>query len=208
MDVLAAHAPFASNEHNRRGILVSAQAREPEWRVNSLLSAAMVLVVSTVLLIACFNLANLLLARAVVRRREIGVRLSLGATRGRLIRQLLTESLLLALCGGGLGIFLSFALLRLLWQSGATGQSLDLAAHAFHPSVLLYCLAISLAAGITFGLAPALQASKLNLSQAMRPDTARGRTRLWSLRNLLVIAPLAISLMLLSAAGLSLRFMR
>jgi putative ABC transport system permease protein len=204
MDVLAAHALMQPEDRKRRGVLVSPQARDPELAANSLLFAAMVLAVSTILLIACFNLANLLLARAVVRRREIGVRLSLGATRARLIRQLLTESILLALASGALGILISFAVVQLAWQAGMPG----LIGYSFHPWVLVYCLAISLAAGIAFGLAPALQASKVDLQRAMRPDAARGRTRPWSLRNLLVITPLAISLVLLSATGLSLRFMR
>jgi predicted permease len=167
-----------------------------------------VIAVSMILLIACSNLANLLLARAVVRQREIGVRLSLGASRGRLIAQLLTESMLLALGGGALGLVFSHWLADVLMvMTSAPGFEFDL---KIEPAVVLYALALSVATGLSFGLAPALAATRTNLAQAMHgeglPAAALSRSRrVWSARNALVIVPLAVSLMLLLGAGIAVR---
>jgi len=169
---------------------------------------AVVLAVSMILLIACSNLANLLLARAVVRRREIGVRLSLGASRARLVCQLLTESMLLAIAGGMLGLLLSS------WLAKAVLAMLNLP-HGFVLQLdyqwLLYGIALSLATGVSFGLAPALTATKTDLARALHAQGVSGTPSspshgIWAPRNLLVVIPLAVSLMLLIAAGLSVRF--
>ncbi len=164
------------------------------------LAISVTLGVAMILMIASTNLANLLLARAVARRREIAVRLSLGATRTRLVAQLLTESLLLALAGGVLGIFCSHWMAQALFlQFGApNGYQLRV-----DPRVLLYGVALSLATGLAFGLAPALSATRTSLVEAFHADTHSPRT--FAARNWLVIVPLAFSLMLLLGAGMAVR---
>ena len=170
------------------------------------LAVTVTLAVSMILLIACSNLANLLLARAVVRRREIAVRLSLGASRTRLVGQLLTESMLLALTGGGLGILFSHWLARALFSQLGANNGYEL---RLDPRVLLYGFVLSIATGLSFGLAPALSATKASLSQAFQADglsATRSRAHgTFSARNGLVVAPLALSLMLLLGAGMAVR---
>jgi len=166
--------------------------------------------VGLVLLIACANVANLLLARSTSRRKEIAIRLALGASRGRLVRQLMTESALLAFLGGCAGLVLSFWTTNLLM--------------AFKPSVplpininvstdwrvLAFTFLFSLLAGILFGLVPALQASKPDVVPVLKDERSAfsHRYRLFSLRNVLVIAQVAMSLVVLVAAGLFLRSLR
>ncbi len=129
--------------------------------------------VGVVLLIACANIANLMLARATGRQREIGVRLALGAARRRLIRQLLTESLLIAALGGVLGIVLSVAGTRLLLALVSTGVSdLGLEVHS-DTRVLLFTAAISLLTGLVFGLAPAIRGTRLDINRTLAAN-ARG----------------------------------
>ncbi|HKP82094.1 MAG TPA: ABC transporter permease [Pyrinomonadaceae bacterium] len=174
-------------------------------RVSLLLFA----VVGLVLLIACANVANLLLARASARRREIAVRLALGASRGRLIRQLLTESLLLALLGGGAGLLATQWAVRLLPQffPANDANGLDLSVDW---RVLVFTLGVSLLTGLLFGLAPALQATRLNLLPALKAEAGvyGPRRRRIALRDVLVIAQLAMSLVLLVSAGLFVRSLR
>ncbi len=166
-------------------------------------------VVGLVLLIACANVANLLLARASVRQREIAIRLALGAGRWRLIRQLLTESLLLALIGGTLGLLASLWAVDLIptfFPPGETG-GLDL---SLDWRVLAFTCVVALLTGLIFGLAPALQATRLDLTTALKDDASlqgHGLRRL-SLRSALVVAQLALSLVLLIGAGLFLRSLR
>jgi predicted permease len=166
--------------------------------------------VGLLLLLAAANVANLLLARANARQREITLRVALGAGRGRLIRQLLTESVLLAGIGGLAGIGLAYWADRLLLHmvsTSATPVPLDI-----HPdtSVLLFALGVSLITGILFGLAPALRATRLNLSDVLRGSSrsisgdAQGETR-FPMGKLLVGAQVAISLLLLVSAGLFVR---
>jgi predicted permease len=167
----------------------------------------LMVVVGLLLLIVCTNLANLLLARALARRKEIAIRLAVGARRGRLVRQLLTESLLLALIGGTLGLVLAWWTAKLLvsFQPPVMFKlSLDL---GLDGRVLAFTFLISVLAGVVFGLAPALQGTKPELLPALKDDldSSSRRYRLFGLRNSLVIVQVAVSLVLLIGAGLFLR---
>jgi predicted permease len=166
-------------------------------------------VVLLLLAIACANVTNLFLAQVSGRQRELAVRLSLGATRGQLIRQMLTESVLLAFAGGLFGMALSVGATQGLSAFRFPAPvPLDLNV-SVDSRVLLYTLAISLAAGLLFGFAPAWVSSRPTLSSALRGQDmlARPGSR-WSLRNVLVAAQIAMSLVLLCAAGLFLRSMQ
>ncbi|MCU1221018.1 MAG: hypothetical protein JWN42_2215 [Candidatus Angelobacter sp.] len=162
--------------------------------------------VGVVLLIACANVASLLLSRALSRRKEIAVRAALGAQRSALIRQLLTESVLLAFLGGVLGLALSWAATKYFATLGNNNlpQGLPIGMDA---RVLLFMLAISVLTGMLFGIFPALQLSRTNVNQTLR-DEGRGSTgghRRVQLRGLLVVGQVALSLMLLIGAGLLVR---
>jgi len=166
-------------------------------------------VVGLILLIACANVANLMLARSVVRRREIGIRLALGAGRWRVVRQLLTESVLLSLAGGGLGLILAFWMtdaMTAFFPSLAYKLVLDVAPDS---RALLFTLAISMLTGVVFGLAPALQASKPDLVPVLKGESQRGgQARRFSLRNILVVSQVALSLVVLVCAALFLQSFR
>ncbi len=175
---------------------VSGEARRP---VGMLLGA-----VSLVLLIACVNVANLLLARAADRRKEMAVRAALGASRWHVLRQLLLESVLLALAGGALGVLLSS------WSFAALSRlvpaSIDTSGFGVDLRVLAYTLLVSMGTGVLFGLAPAFDAWRLNLTGTMRDGgrTTSG-TSTSKLRDGLVVAEVALALILLAGAGLFLR---
>src|SRR5262245_44184210 len=164
--------------------------------------------VALVLLIACVNVANLLLSRAATRRKEIAVRLAVGAGRFRLIRQLLTESLLLAMNGGVAGLFFARFCARALiaYLPEQTRGALDVSPDA---RVLGFTLAISVLTGLLFGLAPAWQATRVNLTASLKDQTgaSAGRSRL-ALNKLLVVTQVALSLFLLIGAGLFVRSLR
>lgn len=167
-----------------------------------MLSAA----VALVLLIACANVASLLLSRALGRRREIAVRTALGATRSTVIAQLLTESVLLALIAGLLGIGLSWAATHALelWGASQIPQGIPI---VIDLRVLLFTLAISLATGIIFGIVPALQLARVDLNTTLREEggrTSAGQART-QMNGVLVIGQVALSLLLLIGAGLLLR---
>jgi predicted permease len=166
--------------------------------------SVLMLLMSVVLLVVCANLAGLLLARAVGRQREMAIRLAVGATRGRLIRQLLTESAVVSLAGGALALLLSwwagdyFSSLRIPTTfPGVIGARVDALTFAF-------ALGLSLLAGTAFGLAPALQASRVSLVPGLKQE-AGGEFRSSRLRNLLVVAQVALSLVLLITAVLVVR---
>ena len=167
-------------------------------------------VVGLILLIACVNLANLLLAKGARREREMSIRSAVGASRTRLVRQLLTESVVLSLTGGVAGLLLAFAGRRILWAFRPPfieNNDLDL---ALDSHVLLFTVALTLLTGILFGLAPAIKASRAEIAESLN---AGGRTgsATWSrgpLRSILVVSEVALALITLVGAGLFVRSMQ
>ena len=159
--------------------------------------------VGLVLLIACANIGNLLLARATGRRREIAVRLALGAGRGRIVRQMLTESIALALLGGLAGVFVGRWLLAMLVRSTSVGlpRMDDVTLDA---PVLLFTLIISTLAGIAFGTVPAMRLSGARATEALRTGNRSVGGDQWT-RSILVVSELALAVILLAGAGLLLR---
>jgi predicted permease len=165
--------------------------------------------VALILIVACANISNLLLARAHTRRREIAVRLSLGAGRQRVVRQLLTESILLSSCGGLFGIFVAVGGIHALTLMLANGQADFTLRAQLDGRVLLFTSLVVLATGILFGLAPALQGTKVDVMPTLKETRAGAphrRSRLpFGLRHILIVAQIAISLLLVAAAGLFVR---
>jgi putative ABC transport system permease protein len=173
------------------------------------LSRILLTVVGIVLVIACANLANLLMARASRRRREIAVRLAIGADRPRIVRQLLTESLLLSLSGGALGLGLANWLVRVLATTdGILPFPIDDVGLALDPRVLFFTLGVSMITGVLFGLAPALQASRTDVSGAIKQESLPGGDGRGWLRKSLVASQVALCVIALIAAGLFLRSLR
>src|SRR5687768_13571767 len=190
-----------------RGLMMHPQARVPTLVVAGILMT----IVSLVLLVACANVANMLLARAINRRKEIAVRLALGAGRWRITRQMLTESLLLSVSGGVTGLLLA------LWSTdlvvglipGSVVENLSALNVSPDFRVLGYTLLLSLATGVLFGLVPALQSTRPNIVSALKDEKIRiGRTGRLTLRNVLVVTQIAVSMLLLVTAGLFIRNLR
>jgi predicted permease len=161
--------------------------------------------VCLVLLIACANAANLLLARAASRTHEMGIRSALGARRGRLIRQVLTEALLLACAGGALGVVIAFAAIRLLLSLNP-GNIPRLNETSIDPRVLVFALAISFLTGVVFGILPALGVSRTNLSELLKQGGNKGiagSSKRW--RHGLIAGEVALAVVLLASSGLLIR---
>jgi predicted permease len=202
---------FRKKDEFRPGVALKPAGGMPFGDAKSLLGVAgiMMVVVGLVLLIACANVANLLLARAAARQKEIGIRLAIGASRGRLIMQLLTESVLLSLGGAAFGIFLAFFATKALSQLRLPFPipiTFD-----FTPDirVFLFTVVLAVITGIVFGIAPALRGTRSNLVSSIKEDSgALGSFRRFGLRNVLVVAQVSLSLVLLVGATLFVRSLR
>jgi predicted permease len=168
-------------------------------------SAALLIVVGIVLLIACSNVANLLLARSATRHQEMAVRLAMGASRSRLVRQFLTESVLLGFLSGAVGLFLAYAGLQFLF--GRLPGSANFPTPKLDATVFLFALVVSLATGFLFGIIPALKVSRANVADVLKESgrtAGRSRSRI-TIANALLVGQVAFSFLLLVTAALFLR---
>ncbi|MGD0545875.1 MAG: ABC transporter permease [Candidatus Acidiferrales bacterium] len=208
--------PEAKNypeEHKGKDTVVAYPLWRNPWGLNSFLSTLLpmlMIIAGLVLLLACANVANLMLVRSVARRREIAIRMSLGASRWRLVRQLLVESLMLALAGGGVALLITF------WTAGSlmkfmpdTDFPLGLPIGTDR-TVMFATLAIALLTGIIFGILPALRSSGVAPISVLKEDagSASGTLRKARLAGGLVVAQISLSLLLLICAGLFIRSVR
>ena len=206
MDGIAAQLRSEHEVHRTSGLRIRVVPLQFDIVKNARTSLLILLgAVTLVLLIACANVANLLLARASAREREVAMRAALGAGRGRLVRQVLTEALVLALLGGVAGIFVGSTALELLLRLNP-GNLPRLDEVHLDGAVLAFSFAACAVTGVLFGILPALQLGRPNLSDVLKEGSkstgGMGRSRI---RRLLVIAEIAVSLMLLLGAGLLIR---
>jgi putative ABC transport system permease protein len=209
-DVEAAADRLAHEYPEDKGWRASALTLRDDFSVGSdarLSVLTMMGSVTLVLLIACANVANLLLARATIRQREMAVRAALGAGRGRIVRQLLTESVLIAAASAPVGVVLAY--IGLLWFTSAIPPAAQLPYYidwSMNPRIVLYTVVVSLLTGFVFGLAPALQTLRTNVNQALKSGGrgvgGLGRQRV---RHALVVIEIAMSLVLLVGASLFVR---
>jgi predicted permease len=200
---------FEPSDAPERVALVPIDEGDPRQR-QRLQGVALLLggVVAAVLLIACANIANLLLARTASRRRELAVRLAIGASRARLVRQLLTESLLLSCIGGVIGLGLAWAVIQAFRAAPPPPGALPLTIEfSIDQRVLLFSLVLSFLTGILFGIVPALKVSRPGLAPTLKAASAEHdrRGRRFNLQKTLVIAEVALSMLLLIPAGLFVR---
>ena len=199
----------ADNEGRTVSLLPLSQATiHPIWRSEFLHAGELLAaVVALVLLIACVNVAGLLVARAGARRKEIAIRLAVGSSHGRILRQLLTESLLLALIAGAVSLLVAWWGQALLWALRPQHLITADAKPEFSAWLLPFTLGLSILTGMLFGLAPALQIARPDLVVELKERTSQfiGAPRLGSLRNLLVIGQVALSVVSLIGAGLFIR---
>ncbi len=208
MSQLATAYPQTDKDRQLSAVATSSVHIHPEAdRILTPVATGLLVVVGLVLLIACANVASMLLARASARQREIGIRLAIGASRARLIRQLLTESLSLALVGGAAGVLLALGCVRLITTMSLpipVPVSLDL---RIDTRVLLFTLAVTMLAAVVAGLAPALRSTKADLVADLKGEAGAVRVgrRRWTLRDGLVAGQMAVTTLLLVVAALLVR---
>ncbi len=195
-----------TNRNQKARVETELQLRIEQDPIDSQLVAMLMTLAFSVLLVACANVAGLLLSRARARSREIAVRLAIGAGRGRLIQQLLFESLLIALIGGAVGVAVAYGGVTFLNRIQVPSDLPIVLAAQLDRRVLLFTLAVSLASTILFGLTPAIRSTRSDLVPALKAADAdlTARHRLWG-RNLLVICQIAISLVLLTVSTILFR---
>ncbi len=170
-------------------------------------SAVLLVVAGIILLIACSNVANLLLARSAAREQEMAVRLAMGASRGRLIRQLLTESVVLGAAGGVAGLAMGYAGTQLLWSFRPAAVAANMVTPKLDAGVFVFTLIVSLAMGLVFGVIPALRASRTSVAESLKEEarTAGRNRRKVTLANVLLVGQVAFSFVSLMTAALFLR---
>ncbi|HEU0185807.1 MAG TPA: ABC transporter permease [Blastocatellia bacterium] len=211
LNILAAQLAkeFPDNNEGLKVQIIPPGFVVPEFRAGMLgISAALMGLVALVLLIACVNLANLLLARATERGKEIAIRLSIGAGRARIIRQLLTESVMLAVVGGLAGVALAQWIIDLIMALKPPINIPFTLELSLDWRVLVFSMIVSVITGVLFGLVPALQSTKPDLIPALKDVASQSggrRSPSFMLRSGLVVTQVAVSLLLLIAAGLTLR---